>query len=173
MFRAQAGNPDIFPAEQEQLGNNYLRPSLFLGFSGGSDGKESTNNCSTPRFDPWVRKIPWRREWQSTLVYLPGESHGWRYTPRGHKESDTTKRLKLSVSSSQRQTLRLSEDSLLREGASRERRLIQPLKVPPELPRQGLARGSNSNLAHGASGPGKGSLRERFRARRGAVPKIP
>ena len=29
-------------------------------------------------FDPWVRKIPWRREWQPTPVFLPGESHGQR-----------------------------------------------------------------------------------------------
>ena len=28
------------------------------------------------RFDPWVRKIPWRRAWQSTLVFFPRESHG-------------------------------------------------------------------------------------------------
>jgi len=26
-----------------------------------------------PRFDPWVRKIPWRREWQPTLILLPGK----------------------------------------------------------------------------------------------------
>ena len=45
-------------------------------------------------FDPWVGKIPWRRVWQHTLVFLPGESHGQRslegYGPWGHKESDTT-----------------------------------------------------------------------------------
>ena len=45
-------------------------------------------------FDPWVGKIPWRRECQPTLVFLPGESHGQRslmvYSPQGHKESDTT-----------------------------------------------------------------------------------
>ena len=29
-------------------------------------------------FDPWVRKIPWRRVWQPTPVFLPGESHGQR-----------------------------------------------------------------------------------------------
>ena len=29
-------------------------------------------------FDPWVGKIPWRREWQPTPVFLPGDSHGWR-----------------------------------------------------------------------------------------------
>ena len=28
------------------------------------------------RFDPWVRKIPWRREWQPTPVFLPAEFHG-------------------------------------------------------------------------------------------------
>ena len=28
--------------------------------------------------DPWVRKILWRRKWQPTLVFLPGESHGQR-----------------------------------------------------------------------------------------------
>ena len=28
------------------------------------------------RFSPWVRKIPWRREWQAPPVFLPGESHG-------------------------------------------------------------------------------------------------
>ena len=31
-----------------------------------------------PRFNPWVRKIPWRREWQSTSVFLPGEFHQQR-----------------------------------------------------------------------------------------------
>ena len=29
------------------------------------------------RFDSWVRKMPWRRVWQPTLVLLPGESQGW------------------------------------------------------------------------------------------------
>ena len=45
-------------------------------------------------FDPWVGKIPWRRKWQPTPVFLPGESHGWRnlagYSPWGRKEADTT-----------------------------------------------------------------------------------
>ena len=34
--------------------------------------------CRRPRFDPWVRKIPWRRKQQPTPVFLPGESHGWK-----------------------------------------------------------------------------------------------
>ena len=46
------------------------------------------------RFDPWVRKIPWRRARQPTAVFLPGKSQGRRslagYRPWGGKESDTT-----------------------------------------------------------------------------------
>ena len=45
-------------------------------------------------YNPWVRKIPWRRARQLTPVFLPGESHGQRdlasYGPRGCRESDTT-----------------------------------------------------------------------------------
>ena len=44
------------------------------------------------RFDPWVRKIPWRRKWQPTPVFLPGKSLVG-YSPWGHEEWDTTKRL--------------------------------------------------------------------------------
>ena len=47
-------------------------------------------------FNPWVRKMSWRRKWQPTPVFLPGKSHGWRslvgYSPWGCKESDTTER---------------------------------------------------------------------------------
>ena len=46
------------------------------------------------KFNPWVGKIRWRRKWQPTPVFLPGKSHGQRhlagYSPRNHKESDTT-----------------------------------------------------------------------------------
>ena len=46
------------------------------------------------RFDPWVRKIPWRRKWQPTSVLFPGKYHRRRilvgYSPWGCKESDMT-----------------------------------------------------------------------------------
>ena len=48
-------------------------------------GKESACQCRRLRFDPWVRKIPWRRKWQPTPVFLPGKSYGQR-TLAGHKE---------------------------------------------------------------------------------------
>ena len=44
-------------------------------------------------FDPWVRKISWRKKWQPTPVFLPGKSLGQRslagYSPWGHRELDT------------------------------------------------------------------------------------
>ena len=60
-------------------------------------GKEPScqgRRCKRRRFDPWVGTIPWRRAWQPTPVFLPGDSHGQRSLAgcgsEGHKESDTT-----------------------------------------------------------------------------------
>ena len=54
----------------------------------------STIERKVPGFDPWVRQIPGRREWQPTPALLPGKSHGWKslagYSPQGCKESGTT-----------------------------------------------------------------------------------
>ena len=68
---------------------------------GQISSKESTCNarsiCRRGRFDPWVGKIPARRKWQYTPVFLPGESHRRRslvgYSPWDRKESDTTEQL--------------------------------------------------------------------------------
>ena len=53
--------------------------------------------CKRCGFDPCVGKIPWRRKWQPTPVFLPGESHGQRslesYSPWGCKELDSTERM--------------------------------------------------------------------------------
>ena len=73
--------------------NVFNVPLTSLDFP-GSDGKSICLQCGRPRFDPWVGKIPWRRKWHPTPVFLPGESHRRRSlvgcSPRGHKESDTT-----------------------------------------------------------------------------------
>ena len=73
----------------------------WWGFPGGASGKEPACQCrrhERPRFDAWVRKIPWRRTWQPTPVFLPGDSHEQRslvgYRPRGRKEPDTTEAIK-------------------------------------------------------------------------------
>ena len=50
------------------------------------------------KFNPQVRKFPWRREWQLIPVFLPGESYGQRslvaYNPWGREELDTTEMTK-------------------------------------------------------------------------------
>ena len=60
-------------------------------------GKEPTCRCRRCGFNPWVRKIPWRRAWLPTPIFLPGKSHGQRslagYHPWGCKGSDTTEKL--------------------------------------------------------------------------------
>ena len=57
-----------------------LLTPIFLGFPGGSGGKESSHNAgergSIPGFDPWVGKIPWRRRQLPTPIFWPGEFHG-------------------------------------------------------------------------------------------------
>jgi len=48
---------------------------------GDATGKEFAcqhRRCEGLEFDPWVRKIPWRRAWQPTPVFLPEKSHGQR-----------------------------------------------------------------------------------------------
>ena len=83
--------------ENSQRDGNTRPVSFLWDFPGGSDGKASCLQCRRPGFDPWVRNILWRRKWQPTPVLLPGKSHGQRsvvgYSPRGHKESDTTEQL--------------------------------------------------------------------------------
>ena len=46
---------------------------IFLGLPGAQTVKNCLQ-CGRPRFDPWVEEIPWRRAWQPTPVFLPGES---------------------------------------------------------------------------------------------------
>ena len=69
---------------------------IWRGFPSGSVGKNPP--AVQELQETWVRSLggedPWRRQWQPTPVFLPGESHGQRslvgYSPWGHKESDTT-----------------------------------------------------------------------------------
>ena len=68
---------------------------LLLGFPGGSAGVIHPQ-CRRPGFDPWVGKIPWRRERLPSPVFWPGEVHGL-FSPWGRKESDTAERLSLSL----------------------------------------------------------------------------
>ena len=75
---------------------SQMTNSSEFHFLAGSDGKSICLQCRRLGFDPWVGKIPWRRKWQPTPVFLPGKFHGRRsligYSPGNCKESDTTKR---------------------------------------------------------------------------------
>ena len=56
---------------------------VYFGFPGGASGKEAAcqcKRCKRRKFNPWVRKIPWRRAWQPTSVFLPVESQ-WTEEP--------------------------------------------------------------------------------------------
>ena len=58
---------------------NLIKVMVYVGFPGSASVKESAcqrRRHKRPEFDPLVRKIPWRRAWQPTPVFLPGESHG-------------------------------------------------------------------------------------------------
>ena len=75
--------------------NNDLRC-----FPHGTSGKEPVCQCRRSKrhgFSPWIGKSPWRRAWQSTPVFLPGEYQGQRrlvgYSPYHCKQLDTTKQL--------------------------------------------------------------------------------
>ena len=56
----------------------FYFPDLNMGLPQWLRGKESSCQCRRPRFDSWSKKIPWRRKWQPTSVFLPGKSHGQR-----------------------------------------------------------------------------------------------
>ena len=71
----------------------------YFGFQASqvAQGQESSCQCRRHRFNPWVRKISWRRKWQPDPAFFPGESHGQRNlvgnNPWGRKELDTTQQL--------------------------------------------------------------------------------
>ena len=78
--------------ERESRANIDLSSEVALNpFPSGSDGK-NLPAVHRPGFEPWIGKIPWRREWQPTAVFLSGESHGQRslagHGPWGHQESE-------------------------------------------------------------------------------------
>ena len=100
------------PHKRENLGPTptplpYVKHKLYaklqkLDLLGGSVVKNPPTNAGDVGSVPGLEippKIPWKRKWQPTPVFLPGKSHGQRslvdYSPWGHKESDTTERLSM------------------------------------------------------------------------------
>ena len=95
-----------------------------MGFPGDASGKETA--CESRRherqgFDSRVGKVPWRRAWQPTPVFLPGESHGQRslvgYSPWGRKELDRPEQFSMHAHISNQKTL-LQRETVCLEIAS-------------------------------------------------------
>ena len=74
------------------VGVGLLACILRVGLPLWLSGKESTCQCKRCRFDAWVGKIPWRRKWQPTPVFLPGKSmdrETWWATVHGAEKNQT------------------------------------------------------------------------------------
>ena len=98
MWHIEPGLPPKNPDSRRK--RKKLTKDQQVGFPGGASGKEPTCQCRRYKrlgFDPWVGKIPWRRTWQPTPVFLPGESYG-QSSPQGCTELDMTERLNSSSS---------------------------------------------------------------------------
>ena len=112
------------------------------GLPWSCSGKESTCQCRRPWFDSWVGKIPWRRAWHPTAVFLSGESHGQRslvdYSLWGRKESDMTLYVPVCKCVCKRQITQASAPSLLWPCLYGASFLLSSslLKCPPPHPRQ-------------------------------------
>ena len=93
-----AGDPGSIPGLGRSSGEGIGYPLHYSWASLVAQLVKNLLQCRKPGLNPWVEKIPWRREMLPTLVFWPGEFHGL-YSPWGHKESDTTERLPLHSTS--------------------------------------------------------------------------
>ena len=91
---------------------------LIPDFPGGTSGKEPACQCRRHKrhgFNPWIGKIPWRRAWQPTPVFLPREFHGQRslesYSPWNREESDTIEMIEHAFSGKNSEILWSPPDS--------------------------------------------------------------
>ena len=110
------------------------------------NGKESASHCQRHRrygLELWVRKIPWRKKWQPTPVFLPGESLGQRslvvYSLWGHKESNTPEVTQHSTFWDQVPSLPFHMHSLLSPSPSSSNRciiIISPSHIRKLRPRK-------------------------------------
>ena len=76
---------------------------FYCGLPWWPSGKESTCQCRRHEFDLWVGKIPWRKKWQPTPVFLPDKCHGQRSLVGYHPWD--LKRVKDSLATEQQQYL--------------------------------------------------------------------
>ena len=90
-----AEDPSSIPGPRRSAGEGIGYPLQYSWASLVAQLERICPQCGRPGFDPWVGKIPWRRERLPTPLFRPGEVHGL-YSPWGHKELETTEWLSLS-----------------------------------------------------------------------------
>ena len=86
----------------QRVGYNLVTKGLPWWLS----GKESTCQCKTCGFDPWVGNMPWRRKWQSILIFLPGKSRGQR-SLKGYSPAHGVARVRQDFATEQQQVPKL------------------------------------------------------------------
>ena len=89
-----AGDPGLIPGLGRSAGEGIGYPLQYSWASLVAQLVRICLQCGRPGLDPWVGKIPWRRERLPTSVFWPGEFHEL-YSPRSHKEADTTEQVSL------------------------------------------------------------------------------
>ena len=87
-----AGDPGSVPDLGRSLDEGIGYPLQYAWASLVAQLVRNPLQCGRPGFDPWAGKIPWRRTWQPSPVFWPGEFHEL-YRPWRCKESDMTERL--------------------------------------------------------------------------------
>ena len=101
------GSSIHFPGENTGVGCHFLLQGISLTQAQNSGLLHCRDSLladppGNPEFNPWARKIPWRREWLPTLAFLSGKFHGQRsfvgYSPWGCKQLNTTEKQILSLS---------------------------------------------------------------------------
>ena len=89
-----AGDPGLIPRSGRSSREEIGYPLRYSWASLVAQLVRICLQCGRSGFDPWVGKIPWRRERLPTPVFWPREFHGL-YGPWGRKELDMTERLSL------------------------------------------------------------------------------
>ena len=89
-----AGDPGLIPGSGRSAGEGIGYPLQYSGASPVAQLAKNLLQCRKPGFDPWIGKIPWRRERLPTTVFWPREVYG------GRKELDMTEQLYLSTQDS-------------------------------------------------------------------------
>ena len=87
-----AGDPGLIPGSESSSGEGIGYPLQYSWASLAAQSAKNLPAVGRPGFDPCIGKIPWRRAWQPTPVFLPGESPwtegpGGLYTVHGVSES--------------------------------------------------------------------------------------